>query len=163
VNFAASFNWRGAPTPWRRKAVEVDQPRYGQRFDQVLVVERVDGNADDRRDRLGAAGLDARVGLEATRQFTVQNENNVSASGMTDSQMWTLSLSQGFRQSVHLHVIPAVGRPQAPGTPFEYKTLAKEALYTSKNQGGIYAKQAFPGRVADRCFDRDGSVNPVCR
>jgi hypothetical protein len=30
------------------------------------------------------------------------------------------------------------------------------------NQGGIYAKQAFQGRFANRFIDIDGFVNPVC-
>jgi len=32
---------------------------------------------------------------------------------------------------------------QATGTPFEYKGLAKEALYTSKNQGGFMRSKLF--------------------
>src|SRR5262249_22578609 len=82
---------------------------------------------------------------------------------MAGSQMWTLSSTTDFRPSLHLQTFLTFGRRQTTGTPFEYKTLAKWALYTSKKQGEIYAKQTIPGRVADRCFDGDSSVNPVCR
>jgi len=46
--------------------------------------------------------------------------------------MWTPHSSTGFRPSVHLQIILTVGRLHAIGTPFEYNTLAQEALYIPK-------------------------------
>jgi hypothetical protein len=39
---------------------------------------------------------------------------------------------QDFRPSAHLQISPTIGRRRTQGTPFEYKTLAKKAFYTSK-------------------------------